>query len=69
MPTDTDARLTELELRSMQQADLVQQLSEALYAQQRQLDRLHGRLEQLQKRVEASPGLVDAAADEKPPHY
>ena len=69
MPTDTDARLNELELRSMAQAELVQQLSETLYAQQRQLDRVQARFDQLQRRVEANPGQVDAAADEKPPHY
>lgn len=69
MQSDNDARLTELELRSMAQADLVQQLSEALYRQQQQLDRLQANLQQLQRRVEASPGQVDAAADEKPPHY
>jgi SlyX protein len=69
MPTDTDARLAELELRSMAQTELVQQLSEALYTQQRQLDRLQARFDQLTRRVDANPGQVDAAADEKPPHY
>ncbi|HSP76948.1 MAG TPA: SlyX family protein [Myxococcaceae bacterium] len=58
----------ELELRYMQQQELLQQLSDVLYAQQRELDTLRAEVEYLKKKVEGEPGLVDARQQEKPPH-
>ncbi len=65
----TDARVTELELRFMDQQAELEQMSQVLYAQQRTIDTLVKRLEHLEKKLAAEPGLVDAAANEKPPHY
>ncbi|AKI98462.1 SlyX-like protein [Archangium gephyra] len=59
----------ELELRYMQQQELLQELSEVLYAQQRELDVLRAEVEQLKKKLQGEPGLVDARQHEKPPHY
>lgn len=64
-----DERLDELELRFMEQQRLLEDLSGVIYAQQQQLDLAHARLAQLEKKVSSEPGLVDARADEKPPHY
>jgi SlyX protein len=65
----SESRFIELELRYMQQADLLQQLSEVLYAQQQQLDALRGEVESLKRKLEGEPGLVDARQQERPPHY
>ena len=66
---EEESRLVELELRYMQQQELLQQLSDVLYAQQRELDTLRAEVEYLTKKVEGEPGLVDARQQEKPPHY
>ncbi|WP_257451972.1 SlyX family protein [Archangium lipolyticum] len=66
---DAESRIVELELRYMQQQELLQELSDALYAQQRELDALRAELEHVKKKLEGEPGLVDARQQEKPPHY
>lgn len=66
----SDPRVDELELRYTEQQHLIEELSQVLYRQQRELDALTKELEQVKKKVgEFDPGLVDAARDEKPPHY
>jgi SlyX protein len=64
-----EKRLMELELRSMEQQDLVQKLNEALVSQQRELDDLRRAVGQLGKKLDVMPGEVDATVQEKPPHY
>ena len=64
-----DGRLTALEIRFTQQQELLQELSEVLYAQQRELDALRLEVGQLKKKLEGDPGLVDARQQERPPHY
>lgn len=66
---DDESRIVELELRYMQQQELLQQLNEVMYAQQRELDGLRAEVESLKKKLEGEPGLVDARQQEKPPHY
>jgi SlyX protein len=66
---DDESRIVELELRYMQQQELLQQLSDAMYAQQREMDALRAELEHVKKKLEGEPGLVDARQQEKPPHY
>lgn len=61
--------MVELELRYMQQSELLQQLSDALYAQQRELGALKAEVELLKRKLEGEPGLVDAKQQERPPHY
>jgi SlyX protein len=64
-----DSRFIELELRYMQQAELLQQLSDVLYAQQQALDALKAEVDLLKRKLEGDPGLVDAKQQERPPHY
>jgi SlyX protein len=66
---EDESRIVELELRYMQQQELLQELSEVLYAQRRELDGLRAEIDLLKKKLEGEPGLVDARQHEKPPHY
>lgn len=66
---DDESRIVELELRYMQQQELLQELSEVLYAQGRELEGLRVELALIKKKLEGEPGLVDAQRQEKPPHY
>lgn len=66
--TDLEQRIVELEARYTEQQDMLENLSEVLIRQQRTIDRLEAELSQFKKRID-EPGLVDAKADEKPPHY
>jgi SlyX protein len=66
---EDESRIVELELRYMQQQELLQELSEVLYSQRRELDALKAELELVKKKLEGEPGLVDARQQEKPPHY
>lgn len=66
----SDRRLDELELRYTEQQNLIEELSQVMYRQQRELDALKFELTQLKQKVgEFDPGLVDASRTEKPPHY
>ena len=64
-----EPRFIELELRYMQQAELLQQLSDVLYAQQQELNALKAEVDLLKRKLEGDPGLVDAKQQERPPHY
>jgi SlyX protein len=63
------ARIQELEIKAMEQQRLLADLSEVVYAQQRELDELGRRLQRLGQKLAAEPGLVDRNQDEEPPHY
>lgn len=67
--SETEERLTELEIRFTEQQRLTQELSEVLYQQQRAIDLLSSEVQLLKQKLAAEPGLVDANATEKPPHY
>jgi SlyX protein len=64
-----ESRFIELELRYMQQSELLQQLSDVLYGQQQALDALRAEVELLKRKLDGDPGLVDARQQERPPHY
>mgnify|MGYP003597232152 CR=1 FL=1 len=65
-----DERVTELELKFTVQEHQLQELSEVLWKQQREIDALHQRLELLAKKLEGDGGgLVDPQQHERPPHY
>jgi SlyX protein len=64
-----ESRMVELELRYMQQQELLQQLSDVLYAQQRELAALKAEVDRLKEKLAGDPGLVDSRQQEKPPHY
>jgi SlyX protein len=66
---EIDARIQELEIKSMEQQRLLSDLSAVVYAQQRELDELGQRVYRLGQKLSAEPGLVDANQDDKPPHY
>jgi SlyX protein len=63
-----ESRLSELELRYTELQELVQSLSDVIYAQQRELDLLRSEVAVLKRKV-GEPGVVEARGDEKPPHY
>lgn len=64
------SRIQELELRSMEQQRLLDELSTVLFAQQRALDGVTQQMRRLGDKIAAAePGSVDAQADDKPPHY
>lgn len=64
-----EKRLAELEIRYMQQQELLQELSDVLYQQQKLIDGLRLEVEHLKQKLEAEPGLVEAQRQERPPHY
>lgn len=63
-----EERIVELELRSMAQQQTLEELSDVLYRQQKELDGLRALVDRLNKKVE-EPGVVDAKQQDKPPHY
>lgn len=64
-----EQRIAELELRFTEQQELVQQLSDVIYTQQKSIDMLTAELRTLRKKLEGEPGVVDAKDNERPPHY
>lgn len=65
------ARVAELELRFTEQQRLLQDLSDVAYGQQNAIDLLAAEVSVLKRKLDAGGeiGLVDANAQEKPPHY
>lgn len=63
--SELEHRLTELEIRSMHQEDLLQQLSDVVRGQQQRIDVLVRSLDALRSQVNAS--VEDD--DSPPPHY
>ena len=64
-----DARIDELESRYTHQERQLNELSDMVWSQQKEIDALKRALRQLEQKIPQDPGLVDAAQDEKPPHY
>ncbi len=65
-----DQRLTDLETRIAFQEDSIQALSDELYRQQKELDRLQQFCNlMLQRLQDASAAGPMGPVDEKPPHY
>jgi len=63
-------RIVELELRFTEQQQMLQQLSDVVYAQGQSLERLEHELAAMgQKLAAMDPGLVDVTIPERPPHY
>ncbi len=67
--TKIDVRVQELEIKFMEQQRLLEELSDGLFAQQRRMDELSQRMDRLNQKIAAGPGLVEGDADDKPPHY
>ena len=65
-----EERIVELELRVTEQQQMLQQLSDVIYAQGQSLERLEHELAAMGQKVAAmEPGLVDATVVERPPHF
>ena len=65
-----EERIVELELKFTEQQRLLQELSEVIWAQGQSIERLEHELAAMgQKLVAMEPGLVDASAVERPPHF
>ncbi len=65
-----EERITTLEEKVMYQEDLIQQLNQVVVGQQRAIDVLEKRVEQLARRLlEVEDGTKELPPSEKPPHY
>lgn len=64
-----EQRLTEMEIRYTEQQALLQELSDVIYRQQREIDSLKIQVSRLEKRLAAAEDLPTIGAAEKPPHY
>lgn len=65
----SEARLSELEVKCAYLEKTIAELSDVMWRQQKELDALKDVQRQLRDRVDADPGLVDAARNDRPPHY
>jgi SlyX protein len=65
----TDKRLMELEIKSSFTEDLLEQLNQAIYRQQQDIDRLAREIGQLKLQAQSNGGTTRNAADDLPPHY
>ncbi|MBH9578976.1 SlyX family protein [Inhella proteolytica] len=66
---DTDARLTELEIKASFTDDLLEQLNDVIARQQQQIDALQRELLALRQQVREMPSAPGSVRDERPPHY
>ncbi|MCJ7798239.1 MAG: SlyX family protein [Polaromonas sp.] len=68
--SNTDQRLTDLEIKASFTEDLVDQLNEIIVRQQQQIDRLVRELGALrQQPPEGGPRALSLSGDDLPPHY
>ena len=68
--SDTDQRLTELEIKASYSEDLLEQLNMTIYRQQLQIYALAHQLQQLrQQQAGSHSGAPRNLRDELPPHY
>ena len=63
---DTEERLIQLELRSVDQQRLLEELSGVLHSHQQEIDRLHGEVASLRSRIADTANVGPA---ETPPHF
>ena len=65
-----DHRLTELEIKTSFNEDMLDQLNQVVIRQQQQIDALVRQVERLRQRIpEAGGGLFSRAGADLPPHY
>lgn len=66
-----EERITELEVRYMQQEKTIQELSEAVYRQELALDRLQREMAVLQEQIKSGATSINRTLEEEepPPHY
>lgn len=67
---NTDARLTELEIKASYAEDLLDQLNQTIFRQQQQIDRLLREVAELRRQQPEGGQVVQRnLRDELPPHY
>lgn len=64
-----EERFIELEVKLTRQEDLTQELNEAVYRQQKQIEELQALCKMMMLRLRDASGGSDAYVHEKPPHY
>ena len=70
MENENAGRLLDLETRNTHLERMVQELSEGLYAQQRQIERIEAQLRKVTERLkDFNPSQNDLPQNERPPHY
>jgi len=68
--TDTDRRLTDLEIKLGLADDMLDQLNQALFRQQQLIERMARELADLRQQVpDSAAGTFRSLRDEIPPHY
>ena len=68
--TDIDKRLMELEIKASITEDLVEQLNQTIFQQQRQIEALIREVSQLRQQApDGGTGGFRSLRDELPPHY
>lgn len=66
----TEKRLMELEIKASFSEDLLEQLNQTIYRQQREIDALAREIGQLKLQAQQSGGAAPRSpADDLPPHY
>ncbi|HYG46198.1 MAG TPA: SlyX family protein [Bordetella sp.] len=69
-PIDTERRLADLEIKLGLADDMLDQLNQALFRQQQQIDRLLRELAELRQQMpDGAGGGQGSLRDELPPHY
>lgn len=68
-PEQIDHRLTELEIKSSFNEDLLEQLNQIVFRQQEQIDALIREVRELRRQQPENSGGMSGPRDELPPHY
>ncbi len=69
IPTQTEDRLLDLEVKAAYAEDQLDQLSDQIYRQQQQIDLLLHELRLLRERLPEAGAAPRSLRDEIPPHY
>ena len=71
MESRTEQRLEALELKAIDAEDTLERLSDQLYQQRQQVDRLLAVVADLQRQLQSQgqPASLRSLMDERPPHY
>jgi SlyX protein len=67
--TNTEQRLTDLEIKIAYADDLLDQLNQTIFRQQQQIERLAREMEALRRQMPEGNAPFQSLRDELPPHY
>jgi SlyX protein len=65
----TERRLIDLEVKASFAEDLLEQLNQAVYRQQQQIEQLARELAELRQRIPDEGSTRPSTGDDQPPHY